>query len=1315
MNSDDIEEIVDSEEEDDIQVPEDDEVNSGKGKGVVISYSDETIKTHVPDRSEFAKNSECYEEVRKDIMDGEPVAFLPIDIDDCALHNWGSALRIYGIVADGSKAEILIPFPDGVFFDIRLKRRVVNKVHVTDESITDSIILMHLEMNDMKPLKSQLVYAFPWKGVYDKPQPYLRVWYKTNKQRKNAILYVVESEFETASDDTSCHYRKFAREKGISISSWMVLRRYSFLGKSKHCEYAFEVYESGIEPCGTTEKAILNAGSSVLLKDKTMVLAWDIETYSARKTGDSLPLAHHVEDNAFMICLTAHWKDNSDSLVRIAIVDKPTDPDERWLTIVCSSYREVIKAFFDCWSRLKPDIVIGFNDSQYDWPFIIQKIRYYGLMAFVSDKISAAPAKSSKIIAAASARSETSGFDDYNVRKSTIKISSDEVFTCEYLKFPGYLPIDVRVPFKKLYPRGGSNKASSLKFYLSINGLPSKADMPILKMWNLYERSDPEGMRQIAHYCVVDAMRCQQLMVRRQVINDYREVSAIAYVSTFDSHCCAGGMKVCNLLTAYAVRKNILTSLYRDKKEKEKSKYPGAYVFPPEKGIVPNPIKISTLEDAIRSENTAAIKAAIEDLDHDRPVTGLDFSSLYPSIIMAYNLSPEKIVLPEDDVDISGKRVHQINFIYNGAVVKGCSIMYEKNDYTVGFGLFPTVLKYLFDKRKEVKSIMEKFGKIKEMIEQSMNENADLRVALHRLKEKIKCPLKQKIIDNILEHQDISSYYDDVCFRWSCASSKQYAIKIYMNSFYGESGNKLSPFYLLQLAGGVTSAGQETLKQVSEFVGKKRFIVKYGDTDSLYLVSPRQYFTECDELFVSGKIDKKEWYTQMVYNTMKTMESLKDEVNVFLEEKTSGPFLKMAYEEVLYPVAFTGKKKYFGTPHVSEVNFNNKTFIKGIDIIKQGQSKMSITLGEQIMKHALDIANKHNIIDIIKSTIEDAVVNHAQWNLDDFIKSATYKLNKKNISVRMFVDRMKVVREHIHPKYLKLYELPENGERFNYILVKRDVEFDEYGRKMKISTSHKMEFVDVVKTRELGYQPDTAYYMSNYVVGLCARFINGEDQFQPANAHTLDEKKIDEEAQKNAKKFLSNYVKSISGESKFKTSDMSKMHKDAREKMRNIMKESLGSYRTQLIEDLYDTHNRNLIMAKGMTETFQEIYEKIDNVAKEYIKNDPPELTELIVKTINKNILGCPKAHGYNLKSDVFKQLLRNCLEQMYILFEKYRTNLTNSVRVVQTGAQLTELCVKFTEKDVTQLDKFNQTMMTLIGLRIAYERQYYCYKKSRG
>src|SRR4051794_22616786 len=84
-------------------------------------------------------------------------------------------------------------------------------------------------------------------------------------------------------------------------------------------------------------------------------------------------------------------------------------------------------------------------------------------------------------------------------------------------------------------------------------------------------------------------------------------------------------MKVRNLLDAYTVKRYIVFST-RVCKNIEKGKYSGAYVFPPKKGI-----------------------------EKERPVTGLDFASLYPSLIMTYNFSLEKFILGLKDADIAQK------------------------------------------------------------------------------------------------------------------------------------------------------------------------------------------------------------------------------------------------------------------------------------------------------------------------------------------------------------------------------------------------------------------------------------------------------------------------------------------------------------------------------------------------------------------------------------------------------------------------------------------------------------------------------------
>ncbi len=73
----------------------------------------------------------------------------------------------------------------------------------------------------------------------------------------------------------------------------------------------------------------------------------------------------------------------------------------------------------------------------------------------------------------------------------------------------------------------------------------------------------------------------------------------------------------------------------------------------------------------------------------------------------------------------------------------------------------------------------------------------------------------------------------------------------------------------------------------------------------------------------------------MVKITMDVMKKLCDQINAYLRIKSEISYLKMTYEEVLFPVCFAGKKKYFGIGHEDVVNFKPKIlFMKGIDTVK---------------------------------------------------------------------------------------------------------------------------------------------------------------------------------------------------------------------------------------------------------------------------------------------------------------------------------------------------------------------------------------------
>jgi DNA polymerase elongation subunit (family B) len=1099
----------------------DDELG-GPTEGRKIYYNGDEI-IDAPSR---AKDFEVEENPKMPIklMRNEPVLFMPSDVSDGYYSPY--VLHIFGSLSNGAKAHIMIEDID-VFFDVKLphptekkvdaiispeKRRVDDDTGARPEDDAGARpeddagarpeddagarpeddaeqfkIFILFRLKEEHPTFAELIKKYPVFGYHEKPITYVRVHFTSLKNRKAAIGKLIKDEYETASNDTSAYYRKVSREHQISFADWIRIKTYKVETATSIAHYEFTVKITDLENLQDAEKT--------KLKDRTLVMTWDTEVYTPKK---ETPRPENPDDTLFMLCSTFHWKDDMQPLLQVAIMDKDTETDKRWISIVCGSPQNVIKAFALIIRRMAPDIVLGFNDGDFDWPFIIGKGEYYEILPWFCQKISGFGKVSDPA---------------YNIREQRIKISPEDQMIVKIIKCLGYVPIDVRVCFKKLFTRAEVAKGSSLKFYLEQCKLGGKADMPIPRMWRIYVEGKPESMRQIAHYCIIDALRCQHLMIKKNVINDYREVANLSYTSLSDVHFYAGGMRVCNMLAGYASRKEFVCSLTSKKKEVE-GKYPGAYVFEPDKG-----------------------------LENRRPVTGLDFSSLYPSIIMTYNLSPEKIIINENEMiklRNEGKDLHPIKFEFNGKDVIGWSVRHGNNEKNIG--LFPTVLIDLFNKRKQIKTQLAIVQKEKEKIELFLSKTPEQATEVYEDLKKLKgvnieqlTELYNLAIDGAKRGRDIlKERLGVLSFESIYLDSKQRAVKVFMNTFYGESGNALSPFFLLQLAGGVTTAGRAAIQFVARMADEYHFGKKYGDTDSLYLTCPDEVFKAVDAQYAQKEIAKEQYYSEMVKITMKEMNIFRDKVNAALKEYSKTSYLSMAYEEVLFPVVFTGKKKYYGIPHVETPNFKQKIFIRGIEIMKMGQTGIAKTIGNEIMRQSMLVENERTLMDIVLDVLIDSI-EHPKWTLKDFTKTDTYKPpsdgHPGNVRVLRFVERMKVkhkqeIEEQKTSGIAKpyLYEIPEKSERFSYVLVKPERKTDIFGKKLKLTKADCMEYVKVVTT--LNLQPDIEEYIRSYVVGLCARFINYDKRFQPEDETIKsDYKKFDRYVQARAKTYIMNQIK----------------------------------------------------------------------------------------------------------------------------------------------------------------------------------------------
>jgi len=225
----------------------------------------------------------------------------------------------------------------------------------------------------------------------------------------------------------------------------------------------------------------------------------------------------------------------------------------------------------------------------------------------------------------------------------------------------------------------------------------------------------------------------------------------------------------------------IYRDLYQDKiavpfnEDKTKSPYPGGYVKEPHVGM------------------------------HSH-VVSFDLNSLYPSIIMQLNMSPETISNGEVcNLDVE-------------SILKNPSIVKNRGKAVAANGQYFNI---------------DKLGILPKIIDEMYSE----RVQVKKAKNDAQKELEKVDIENKQETYRIEKDINQ-------NENKQMAIKILLNSLYGAMGNKWFRFFDQRIAEGITLSGQLIIRWAEESLNlylnkvlktKDKDYVIAIDTDSLYV------------------------------------------------------------------------------------------------------------------------------------------------------------------------------------------------------------------------------------------------------------------------------------------------------------------------------------------------------------------------------------------------------------------------------------------------------------------------------------------------
>ena len=245
-------------------------------------------------------------------------------------------------------------------------------------------------------------------------------------------------------------------------------------------------------------------------------------------------------------------------------------------------------------------------------------------------------------------------------------------------------------------------------------------------------------------------------------------------------------------------------------------------------------------------------------LGKHRWVVSFDFDSLYPHLVMAYNISSETIagVLPVTlsvDDFLSGK-LRDLGGSLGNRAVAGSGVLFSKDKE----GFFPAIMKSLYVKRSSFKKEMISVKKRKE--KSSLDESKKLEKEVARL------------------------------------NALQLALKYALNSGYGAMSNEYFLWFDMRLAESITLSGQLAIRYTAD--GINAYVNSLCGTEGVdYVIA-----IDTDSVYVS--LDR--YVSSNVPNL--TVDETVSFINVFCEKKLTPEIKRITLELGAYTNAFDPDK-----------------------------------------------------------------------------------------------------------------------------------------------------------------------------------------------------------------------------------------------------------------------------------------------------------------------------------------------------------------------------------------------------------------------
>lgn len=472
-----------------------------------------------------------------------------------------------------------------------------------------------------------------------------------------------------------------------------------------------------------------------------LILSYDLECFSSRGY-PKFPEADVPGDFISQIGCS-WWTFGHQTQKHQVVFTCVTSNDVPNVTIInCKSEKDMLRQFCLAIEAQDPDMITGYNIWGFDDTYLWRRLELLGLTPF-ADRLSRIVERNPQLVPKTMS-SGAYGHNEFKIISMYGRESFDVCFaTRREYKLESFKLDKVAEHFL-------DDHKVSIPIRLGLD----TPDTPIAKRTNPYQllfeivaRKDPSEIAIICEYCAHDALLPILLIEKLCFFPNYIEMAKSTRVPIDWLLLRGQQCKVFSQIAYEARLRDYVIPVIEgsDNQGEEEEKYKGATVL---------------------HANTGA---------YFEPVAGLDFKSLYPSIMIAYNMCYTTLVQDPKYMNLPNVEYETIKW-YEEDKDKHYSFTFVQNQK----GLLPSILERLWDERNQTKVLMKK-------------------------------------------HKGT--------FRETILNGKQLAIKVTMNSAYGFAGASRGMLPCKAIAASVTAKGREMIARTSKMAQELyNCVTTYGDS-----------------------------------------------------------------------------------------------------------------------------------------------------------------------------------------------------------------------------------------------------------------------------------------------------------------------------------------------------------------------------------------------------------------------------------------------------------------------------------------------------